>query len=160
MLGLSTHANKELKFENDTLRNMELTLNTEILKNISPGCVNETQVNKSLSTQNETQKICKPSLETVSLQSHEQLADPPRNQDPTVMVSTQEILNSTEDTVTTEAQKLTVESHIQVENETHWLLEPTSCKAIKCATTKPSNTNGIAITWKAKKRFNVASETT
>ena len=126
MLGLSTHANKELKFENDTLRNMELTLNTEILKNISPGCVNETQVNKSLSTQNETQKICKPSLETVSLQSHEQLADPPRNQDPTVMVPTQEILNLPEDTVTTEAQKLTVESHIQVENETHWLLEPTT----------------------------------
>src|SRR5450830_1332527 len=33
------------------------------------------------------------------------------------------------------------------------LLEPTSCRAIKCAATKPSSTSGMAITWKAKKRF-------
>ncbi len=40
------------------------------------------------------------------------------------------------------------------------LLEPTSCSASKCATTRPSSTSGTAITWKLKKRFRVASPTT
>ena len=40
------------------------------------------------------------------------------------------------------------------------LLEPTSCNAMMCATTKPSRTKGTAMTWKLKKRFKVASPTT
>jgi hypothetical protein len=40
------------------------------------------------------------------------------------------------------------------------LLEPTSCSAMMCAPTRPSSTSGMAMTWKAKKRFSVASPTT
>ncbi|CKU58688.1 Uncharacterised protein [Mycobacterium tuberculosis] len=40
------------------------------------------------------------------------------------------------------------------------LFEPTSCSAIRWATTRPSSTSGTAITWKLKKRFSVASLTT
>ncbi|MNL43908.1 hypothetical protein D3C87_1664470 [compost metagenome] len=40
------------------------------------------------------------------------------------------------------------------------LLEPTSCSAMMCATTRPSSTSGTAITWNEKKRFSVASLTT
>jgi hypothetical protein len=40
------------------------------------------------------------------------------------------------------------------------LFEPTSCSARMCAATRPSSTSGTAITWKLKKRFSVASDTT
>ena len=40
------------------------------------------------------------------------------------------------------------------------LFEPTSCRAMMCAATRPSSTSGTAITWKLKKRFRVASPTT